>query len=188
MRIREFDKSYRVICLVAILGLIGFFYPAGAQEPPAPVKSAPVSEAQSEAEAENESDPEPEPLSTPAPATTPEAAPVSVPAPAPSPAVQQGPPVPKFEVLEKVYKEPVERNPHLKKTAGGVPLLIDGKEIFRIRASLGAYTAKVRVSSIEQRLKELIDDPDCATLIQQIKTEESGYSTNIVAGSHTLLP
>lgn len=186
MRIREFDKSYRVICLVAILGLIGFFYPAGAQEPPAPVKSAPVSEAQSEAEAENESDPEPEPLSTPAPATTPEAAPVSVPAPAPSPAVQQGPPVPKFEVLEKVYKEPVERNPHLKKTAGGVPLLIDGKEIFRIRASLGAYTAKVRVSSIEQRLKELIDDPDCATLIQQIKTEESGYSTNIVAGSHTL--
>lgn len=130
MRIREFDKSYRVICLVAILGLIGFFYPAGAQEPPAPVKSAPVSEAQSEAEAENESDPEPEPLSTPAPATTPEAAPVSVPvsvpvpgpAPAPSPAVQQGPPVPKFEVLEKVYKEPVERNPHLKKKRRWCPL------------------------------------------------------------------
>ncbi|MCA9817812.1 MAG: mechanosensitive ion channel family protein [Cyanobacteria bacterium HKST-UBA01] len=192
-RVREFDKSYRVICLAAVLGLIGFFFPVLAQEHPAPaiekevaapVKSEPAREAQSETETENESEPEPEPLSTPAPATTPEVAPTS--APAPAPAVQQGPPVPKFEVLEKVYKEPVERTPHLKKTAGGVPLLIDGKEIFRIRASLGAYTAKVRVSSIEQRLKELIDDPDCAALIQQIKTEESGYSTNIVAGSHTL--
>ena len=143
---------------MAILCLTGFVCPAGAQEQPAPVAPAPVSEVPSEAE----SDPEPEPLATPAPATTAEPALAPAPAPtqAPSPAVQQGPPVPKFEVLEKVYKEPAERTPHLKKTLDGVPLLVDGEEIFRIRASLGAYTAKVRVSSIEERLKELVNDPD----------------------------
>lgn len=186
--LRELESRYSIICLVAILCLAGFFCPAGAQEQPGPVMSPLPTVTEGQSVADSDSDPEPEPLSTPAPATTaePALAPAPTPAPTPSPVVQQGPPVPKFEVLEKVYKEPVERTPHLKKTLDGVPLLVDGKEIFRIRASLGAYTAKVRVSSIEERLKELINDPDCATLIQEIKTEESGYSTNIVAGSHTL--
>lgn len=97
-----------------------------------------------------------------------------------------GPPVPKFEVLEKLSNGPVKRTPHLKTTVGGVPLIIDGREIFRIRASLGAYTAEVRVKSIEERLKALEKDPDSARWVREIKTEESGYSTNIVAGPHTL--
>ena len=97
-----------------------------------------------------------------------------------------GPPVPKFKVLEKVISEPEKRTPHLKTTRDGVPLMLDGKEIFRIRASLGAYTPSVRVKSIEERLKALEKDPDSVRLVHELKTEESGYSTNIVAGSHTL--
>ncbi len=106
--------------------------------------------------------------------------------PVPAAGALEGPPVPEFKVLEKVIKEPERREPHLKTTKDGVPLMLDGKEIFRIRASLGAYTPSVRVKSIEERLTSLEKDPDSLRLVHEIKTEESGYSTNIVAGPHTL--
>lgn len=86
--------------------------------------------------------------------------------------------------LTKDKKE--ERKPHLKETKDGVPLVIDGSEVFRIRASLGAYTASVRVKSIKNRIKALEKESNSAELIRGITTQESGYSTNIVAGSHTL--
>ena len=95
-------------------------------------------------------------------------------------------PVFTFDSLTESIKKKKERTPHLKETKDGVPLVIDGEEVFRIRASLGAYTATVRVKSIENRIKALEKDPNSARLIKRITTQESGYSTNIVAGSHTL--
>ena len=88
-------------------------------------------------------------------------------------------------IKKTIMKSPV-RHPHLKKDKEGVPLKIDGDEIFRIRASLGAYTPAIRVKSIERRIKDLEEDPDTEKLIQGLTVQESGYSTNIVAGPHTL--
>ena len=104
----------------------------------------------------------------------------------PSQKQEPEPTLPTLIDFESLLDTPEKRTPHLKKDKGGVPLLLDGKEVFRIRAALGAYTPDVRVESIKQRIKSLEEDPKSKEYIQEITTKESGYSTNIVAGTYTL--
>ncbi|NJL70485.1 MAG: mechanosensitive ion channel [Candidatus Competibacteraceae bacterium] len=71
------------------------------------------------------------------------------------------------------------------KTEAGIPLVVDGDEVFRIRVKLGPYTPEHRVEAIKNRLKKLEESGNFT--VQQISTSESSFSTDIVAGETTIL-
>ncbi len=74
--------------------------------------------------------------------------------------------------------------PKVMDKSDGVALFIGGEEVFRIKVKLGPYDPERRIESIEGRLKSLEDnDVD----IELMTTKESGYSTDIVCGSVTIM-
>ena len=69
----------------------------------------------------------------------------------------------------------------------GVPIVIAGEELFRIRARLGPYTPALRAHSIDKRLQKLEQRDNVKELVDEITTQENDYSTDIVAGDLTLM-
>lgn len=80
--------------------------------------------------------------------------------------------------------EPAAASTSKKTGAAGVPLIVGGEELFRIRVKLGPYTPDVRVDTINARLKKL--EASDKFKVQQITTSESSFSTDIVAGDLTI--
>jgi small-conductance mechanosensitive channel len=66
----------------------------------------------------------------------------------------------------------------------GAALIVGGDEILRFKATISGFTPEQRVTAIVNRLHKLTEEPDFK--IESISTKETGFSTDVVAGSQTI--
>jgi len=68
-----------------------------------------------------------------------------------------------------------------------LPVIIDGKEVFRIRHSVGPYSIPTRVENIQRRLAKAKSDADYLNLVENIKAVNQRQVAEIMLGNEPLV-